>query len=64
MLTFGDKNAQWLPMKVKLPDEHPKIYISVPKPNSVKVDISVYDKEGNESNWVKLELVQDPEINE
>jgi hypothetical protein len=49
---------------VKIPDEHPKIYISVPKPNSVKVDISVYDKEGNESNWVKLELVQDPEINE
>ena len=49
---------------IKIPDESPPIYISVPDPNHVHVEISVYDKAGNESDWIELKskLIQEPEV--
>ena len=35
-------------------EKTPPIYISIPDPNRVEVEISVYDREGNESDRIEL----------
>ena len=45
----SDNHPQDIPFK-----KTPPIYISVPDPNKVNVEISIYDKAGNESDSIEL----------
>ena len=35
-------------------EKTPPIYISIPDPNRVNVEISIYDRQGNESDSIEL----------
>lgn len=45
-------------------EKTPPIYISIPDPNKVQVEISVYDREGNESDSIELHVGLSMEIYE
>ena len=63
-LNIDERQSDTLDTHLKnLPFEKmPPIYISIPDPNKVQVEISVYDREGNESDRIELHVGLSMEI--